>query len=134
MIRLGKHEDINQIEILVSEAKDLMKSFGNNQWDDKYPTPEHFKADIDTKTLYVLEENNTIYGFIVVDQQQSEWYDNLEWPIDRNNAYVIHRLVGSKDYKGAATQLFDFAVKLAEEHHIHVILTCLLYTSDAADE
>ena len=37
MIRLGKHEDINQIETLVSEAKDLMKSFGNNQWDDKYP-------------------------------------------------------------------------------------------------
>lgn len=28
MIRLGKHEDINQIETLVSEAKDLMKSFG----------------------------------------------------------------------------------------------------------
>ena len=43
MIRLGKHEDINQIEILVSEAKDLMKSFGNNQWDDKYPTPEHLR-------------------------------------------------------------------------------------------
>ena len=123
MIRLGKHEDINQIETLVSEAKDLMKSFGNNQWDDKYPATEHFKEDIDTETLYVLEENNTIYGFIVVDQQQSEWYDDLEWPIDRNNAYVIHRLVGSKDYKGAATQLFDFAVKLAEEHHIHVILT-----------
>lgn len=123
MIRLGKHEDINQIETLVSEAKDLMKSFGNNQWDDKYPATEHFKEDIDTETLYVLEENNTIYGFIVVDQQQSEWYDDLEWPVDRNNAYVIHRLAGSKDYKGAATQLFDFAVKLVEEHHIHVILT-----------
>ena len=101
MIRLGKHEDINQIETLVSEAKDLMKSFGNNQWDDKYPATEHFKEDIDTETLYVLEENNTIYGFIVVDQQQSEWYDDLEWPVNRNNAYVIHRLAGSKDYKGA---------------------------------
>jgi hypothetical protein len=29
----------------VSEAKDLMKSFGNNQWDDKYPATEHFKED-----------------------------------------------------------------------------------------
>ena len=55
MIRLGKHEDINQIETLVSEAKDLMKSFGNNQWDDKYPATEHFKEDIDTETLYFLE-------------------------------------------------------------------------------
>ena len=33
-----------------------------------------------------VEENDTIYGFIVVDQQQSEWYDELEWPIDREGA------------------------------------------------
>lgn len=71
----------------------------------------------------MLEENDTIYGFIVVDQQQSEWYDELEWPIDREGAYVIHRLAGSQQYKGAATELFDFAVKLAEEHNIHVLLT-----------
>lgn len=69
----------------------------------------------------MLEENDTIYGFIVVDQQQSEWYDELEWPIDREGAYVIHRLAGSQRYKGAATELFDFAVKLAEEHNIHVL-------------
>ena len=77
-----------------------MKEF-NNQWDDKYPVTEHFE-DINTETLYVLEENDTIYGFIVVDQQQSEWYDELEWPIDREGAYVIHRLAGSQQYKGAA--------------------------------
>ena len=59
-----------------------MKEFNNNQWDDKYPVTEHFEEDINTETLYVLEENDTIYGFIVVDQQQSEWYDELEWPID----------------------------------------------------
>ena len=123
MIRLGKHEDINQIETLVSEAKDLMKSFGNNQWDDKYPATEHFKEDIDKETLYVLEENNTIYGFIVVDQQQSEWYDKLDWPVKREGAYVIHRLAGNPEYKGAATELFKFAVNLATDHGIHVILT-----------
>lgn len=123
MIRLGNMQDISQIETLVKEAKKLMKEFNNNQWDDKYPVTEHFEEDINTETLYVLEENDTIYGFIVVDQQQSEWYDELEWPIDREGAYVIHRLAGSQQYKGAATELFDFAVKLAEEHNIHVLLT-----------
>ena len=76
-----------------------MKEFNNNQWDDKYPL-QNTEEDINTETLYVLEENDTIYGFIVVDQQQSEWYDELEWPIDREGAYVIHRLVGSQQYKG----------------------------------
>ena len=121
MIRLGNMQDISQIETLVEEAKKLMKEFNNNQWDDKYPVTEHFEEDINTETLYVLEENDTIYGFIVVDQQQSEWYDELEWPIDREGAYVIHRLAGSQQYKGATTELFDFAVKLAEEHNIHVL-------------
>ena len=69
-----------------------------------------------------LEENDTIYGFIVVDQQQSEWYDELEWPIDREGAYVIHiDLPDHNSIKGATTELFDFAVKLAEEHNIHVL-------------
>ena len=33
-----------------------MKEFNNNQWDDKYPVTEHFEEDINTETLYVLEE------------------------------------------------------------------------------
>ena len=64
MIRLGNMQDISQIETLVEEAKKLMKEFNNNQWDDKYPVTEHFEEDINTETLYVLEENDTIYGFI----------------------------------------------------------------------
>ncbi|KWU95660.1 acetyltransferase, partial [Salmonella enterica subsp. enterica serovar Kentucky] len=84
---------------------------------------EHFEEDIEKDTLFVLEENSIIYAFIVVDQQQSEWYDELEWPIDRKGAYVIHRLAGSSEYKGTATQLFDFAVNLALDHNIHVLLT-----------
>ncbi|MDU3983801.1 MAG: GNAT family N-acetyltransferase, partial [Staphylococcus epidermidis] len=57
------------------------------------------------------------------DQNQSEWYDDIDWPVNRNGAYVIHRLAGSKQYKGAATELFQFAMDLANEHDIHVILT-----------
>lgn len=49
-------QDISQIETLVEEAKKLMKEFNNNQWDDKYPVTEHFEEDINTETLYVLEE------------------------------------------------------------------------------
>lgn len=123
MIRTANKSDLPTVLKLVEEAKDIMKKFNNNQWDDKYPVEEHFEEDIETETLYVLEKENTIYGFIVIDQQQSEWYDKLEWPIDREGAYVIHRLAGSSNYKGAATELFDFAVNLALEHDIHVLLT-----------
>ncbi|MBF2335187.1 GNAT family N-acetyltransferase [Staphylococcus epidermidis] len=123
MIRLATKDDLLSITQLVKEAKQIMEEFNNNQWDDEYPAKEHFEEDIENKTLYVLDVNHTIYGFIVIDQNQSEWYDDIDWPVNRNGAYVIHRLAGSKQYKGAATELFQFAMDLANEHDIHVILT-----------
>lgn len=45
------------------------------------PTLEHFEEDIAKDYLYVLEENDKIYGFIVVDQDQAEWYDDIDWPV-----------------------------------------------------
>lgn len=123
MIRLATKDDLLSITQLVKEAKQIMEEFNNNQWDDEYPAKEHFEEDIENKTLYVLDVDHTIYGFIVIDQNQSEWYDDIDWPVNRNGAYVIHRLAGSKQYKGAATELFQFAMDLANEHDIHVILT-----------
>ena len=82
------------------KLKKKMKEFNHNQWDDKYPVTEHFEEDIETETLYVLDVDDKICGFIVIDQNQSEWYDDIEWPVNREGAYVIHRLAGSKDYKG----------------------------------
>ncbi|MDG0842433.1 GNAT family N-acetyltransferase [Staphylococcus equorum] len=123
MIRIANKNDLSSVLKIVQEAKAIMQQDNNNQWDEHYPLEQHFKEDIQKETLYVLEENSIIYAFIVVDQQQSEWYDELEWPIDRSGAYVIHRLAGSSAYKGAATQLFDFAVNLALDHNIHVMVT-----------
>ncbi|WP_436853860.1 N-acetyltransferase family protein [Staphylococcus caeli] len=123
MIRTANKHDLSSILNIVEEAKSIMKQDNNDQWDEYYPLEEHFEQDIEKETLFVLEENSKIYAFIVVDQQQSEWYDELEWPVDRKDAYVIHRLAGSSEYKGAATQLFDFAVNLALEHQIHVLIT-----------
>lgn len=83
MIRLGKMSDLDQILNLVEEAKELMKEHDNEQWDDQYPLLEHFEEDIAKDYLYVLEENDKIYGFIVVDQDQAEWYDDIDWPVNR---------------------------------------------------
>lgn len=123
MIRLGTVEDLPTILTIVEEAKSIMKQENNTQWDEQYPLKSHFKEDISKDSLFVLEEKDTIFAFIVVDQQQSEWYDELAWPIDRKNAYVIHRLAASSEYKGAATKLFDFAVNLALKDNVHVMLT-----------
>ncbi|PTJ27698.1 GNAT family N-acetyltransferase [Staphylococcus simulans] len=123
MIRNASQEDLNAVAALTEEAKKIMAEDNNPQWDEAYPLLEHFEEDITNKSLFVLEEENTIYGYIVIDQNQSKWYDELEWPIDRTNAYVIHRFAGSANYKGAATALFNFAVERALDHGVDVLLT-----------
>ncbi|MGN5881755.1 GNAT family N-acetyltransferase [Staphylococcus simulans] len=123
MIRTATHNDLNAISDLTEDAKEIMKKDNNPQWDEHFPLIEHFEEDIQNNSLFVLEENDKIYGYIVIDQNQSKWYDELEWPIDRTGGYVIHRLAGSKDYKGAATALFNFAVERALDHDVHVLLT-----------
>lgn len=123
MIRLATQNDLNAVVALTEEAKQIMAKDNNPQWDENYPLSVHFEEDITNKSLFVLEEAHTIYGYIVIDQNQSKWYDELEWPIDRTNAYVIHRLAGSAHYKGAATALFNFAVERALDHGFDVLLT-----------
>lgn len=124
MIRNATKHDLDSIMLLVEDAKSVMQEDNNNQWDEHYPLSEHFVDDIANESLFVLESNNEIYGFIVVDQNQSEWYDKIKWPLNRENAYVIHRLASSPNYKGGgATELFDFAMKLAEDHGVHTLIT-----------
>lgn len=123
MIRVASLRDLGSILAIVEEAKAIMQQDNNNQWDEHYPLESHFVEDINNENLYVLDENNKIHAFIVVDQNQSEWYDNLQWPVNRKGAYVIHRIAASSGYKGAATKLFNFAVNLAIEHNIYVMIT-----------
>lgn len=126
VVKLEKGKDTEAIQTsndALKEAKELMKEHDNEQWDDQYPLLEHFEEDIAKDYLYVLEENDKIYGFIVVDQDQAEWYDDIDWPVNREGAFVIHRLTGSKEYKGAATELFNYVIDVVKARGAEVILT-----------
>lgn len=123
MIRNATMKDLDSIMVIVNQAKAIMQQDNNPQWNDKYPLQQHFVGDIENKSLYVLDENNTVYGFVAVDQSQAEWYDSLKWPINKNQAFVIHRLANSPNYKGGATKLFAFALNLAKSHEVDYVLT-----------
>lgn len=50
-------------------------------------------------------------------------YDDIDWPVNREGAFVIHRLTGSKEYKGAATELFNYVIDVVKARGAEVILT-----------
>ncbi|SUM13277.1 GNAT family acetyltransferase [Staphylococcus chromogenes] len=123
MIRLATYAEIDIIETLTEEAKVLMLEDQNPQWDHRYPLKTHFERDIEANSMYVIDEDKTIKGFIVIDQKAPDWYNSIQWPSDISNAYVIHRLVASPKYKGSAQRMMDFAENLARQHDVDILLT-----------
>ncbi len=87
MIRKATLHDLNQIEALTEEAKQLMIEDNNPQWDHRYPLNNHFKTDIEMGGLYVYDDSE-IKGFIVIDQNAPDWYMRL-------NGQLINRMLMS---------------------------------------
>lgn len=111
MIRKAQLEDIERIAgITMLCAKNMI----NNdifQWNDIYPTLEILKEDIDAGQLYIIKENTTLVGCIVISAFQDEIYKKVAWESGEGKHLYIHRLAVHPDFqgKGYAQKLMDFA-------------------------
>jgi GNAT superfamily N-acetyltransferase len=117
MIRLAKISEIPEILNITRACAKSMIDRGIYQWNDHYPSEEAFRKDIDRKELYVLEENDTIIGTIVLSTLMDEEYDPISWSMPNNNNIYIHRLAvhPQEQKKGYAKVLMDFAEDYARK-------------------
>ena len=116
MIRLGKLEDIEQINLIAKACAMHMINNSIYQWNDHYPNPKIFKKDIERNELYVYELENTILGCIVITTIVDTEYIPVKWLTPNNKNIYVHRLAIHPDYqgKGYAQELMDFAEKFAK--------------------
>lgn len=119
MIRKGRIEDIDTIIKMIANTVKVMKRENNDQWDEKYPSPDIIKEDIRTGALYVLEEGTRVTGTITIDNKEPAEYHEIPWRKE-GPAYTFHRLTVNPDKreKGAASQLINFAEKIAIKNNI----------------
>lgn len=116
MIRKAKKTDLPRIMSIVADTIALMHEEGNVQWNDDYPLEADFLKDISAGTLYVLEQDREVAGFICVDGNEPAEYAGLCWQADPGEAAVIHRMsiaVAGRQ-KGLGTILFEFAEQTAK--------------------
>lgn len=121
MYRLAEVKDLDEMMFIVHHIVNEMKGSDNPQWDEHYPLREDFLKDIQEEALYILEEADEIKGFIAINQETPEEYDELDW--HEGNYVVIHRLAVNPANRqgGYATQLMQFAEQSAVERHMTVI-------------
>ena len=111
MIRKATLEDIDPIlEITRCCAIQMIKN-GIYQWDESYPNRSAFKKDIERGELFVLEENNSVIGCIVISTFMDAEYKTVDWVTSNDNNIYIHRLAvnPSQQGKGYAQRLMTYA-------------------------
>lgn len=122
-IRLSHPSDLKDIKALTEACATAMEEKGIFQWNEHYPPLEKLEEDIEKKELYVLEEENSIFGIIVLTDVMDEEYFPIKWLTENGKNLYIHRLA-THPYlwgKGYGQNLMDFAENYAKEHKYYSI-------------
>lgn len=114
-IRPARPEDVDTVWALVRRAAAHMRSLGNPQWGEDYPTRAHYAADQARGELYVAQdEGGTILGAVCLNQEQAPEYAPLPWAVP-GPAVVLHRLAvdPAAQRRGVGRSFFQFAEAMA---------------------
>jgi ribosomal protein S18 acetylase RimI-like enzyme len=115
MIRRATLLDIDPIlEITKSCAKHMVDQ-GIEQWNEFYPDKKSFTTDVKRNELYVLEEQNSVLGCIVISTFMDDEYKQVKWKTHNINNIYIHRVAVNPNSqgKGYAQKLMAFAEQFA---------------------
>lgn len=96
MIRLATSADLPAVDAIYSAILDQEESgtVYTNWQRGKYPTIETARQILEAGTLYVGEENGTIWGAVNLNGIQLPEYDQIPWTIlaEKEQVHVIHTL------------------------------------------
>jgi len=116
MIRPAKISEITDIITISKTCAQHMIDKGIYQWNDCYPSKEHFETDIERDELFVLELGHKVAGTIVISTLMDEEYKHVQWLTPNGNNIYIHRLSihPENQGRGHAQVLMNFAEDFAK--------------------
>ncbi len=98
--RVADPVDLNSVIKLVSNCICYMRASGIDQWDEIYPNEKTFSEDIDSRTLYICEQQNQLVGCGVLNGFQDPGYISIPWRLLDSPIGVIHRLMIAPERQG----------------------------------
>ena len=121
MIRIATEQDLLQVEEIYNELLEQeAKTVSYTNWQKGlYPTITHAKRALEQNTLFVGEENNVLYGCVILNQIQPSEYADASWnfPAEPEEVMVIHTLCIRPSWKGKGKgrELVGFCEEYAHE-------------------
>lgn len=100
--RIAKEADLNEIMVIISNAKQFLKNAGSSQWQNGYPTGEDILQDIKQKHGFVLIVDGKIAGYCATIVGIEPTYLDIkgEWHNESDPYATIHRMAIAREYRG----------------------------------
>jgi len=128
-IIIGK-ADLNQFENVMCFYYNLIDSMQNLEFKplwkkDIYPTKQFIYNSIKKNELYIAQNDNCIIGAMVINQNPSSGYENVNWKVSAKNSEVIiiHALGVLLEYqgKGIAMQMVNYVINYCKDKNMKAI-------------
>ncbi len=121
IIRKAVEDEYEKIRAFYHSLIDEMNllPYGAGWIKDVYPSREMIRSRIDAGEYYIVEEEGSIAGAMIVNHSFNEGYRKFDWPTkaEDHEVTVIHALGVHPRYsgKGVAKQMVGFVIKKAKE-------------------
>ena len=114
-IRKALFSDLDKMYELTCSCANDLKDQGIFQWSEDYPSKAILERDIELGQIWVLEDEQTIKGIVVLTAIVDAAYTEVEWLSPNENNLYVHRLAVHPEFqgKGLARELMDFSEQYA---------------------
>ena len=122
MLRRAAIQDLDKIMYIVDEVKEEMRQEGSDQFDDTYPTEEHFRDDIENGHLYIRSIGTNIAGIICINNKEIINSSHLNWS-KCTPCTAFYRLIVNKLYRrsGIGKELVLLAEDISRRHRLNYV-------------
>ena len=107
--------DIDDIMLIVRQARNYLKKHRVDQWQGEYPTQDIFAADIANGECYAVTYGERLAGFFCLTEAPESGYDKItdgKWH-GEGKYCTLHRMAIEAQFRG--TSLSDMLIDFADE-------------------
>jgi ribosomal protein S18 acetylase RimI-like enzyme len=118
-IELAQNHQAEKIHALLQACGTHMRENGIMQWNENYPLLTHVESDIKNGGMYCMMDDLNIAGIVVIDENQSPEYLDVDWTFHEEPILVVHRFAVHPSYQkaGIGKKLMDFALEHAVKNN-----------------
>ena len=106
---------IDAVEDLVTQCREELNGRNILQWDEHYPNRSYFQQALEKDQLFVLKDDDSVTGVVVLDEGQAPEWNPIVWQDGPGPILVVHSLavLPASQGKGYGSSLLAYCEAFA---------------------